>query len=266
MADQFKSTKNKGFLWNLMLEADVFGGVPPEKKDSVVNIFEEVINAVGFNNTGNLIEMNKAVIMRVNTRLDPLREKGQQQPVHSNEPPKLVTSAELSASRQEKFASNLSERQKQFDDMMVSKKPDEVDFSDKDDHEKPIGDEMDDMLAKMMTRREQQLNQVMQSQDTNAAQNWISNDGSGTNAGPPTLQIGEELSKPKVEEVKPKTQQRVTFADVKEDESDGDNFLSLFKSKKKSIDKEALAKRIEEIEAKVNEVMKLIDVLKTSID
>lgn len=265
MAAQFKSTDNKGFLWNLMVEADVFGGVPPSKKESVVEIFEHVINEVGFNNTGNLIEMNKAVIMRVNNKLDPLREKGKQPPLQTNEPPKLVTAAELSASRQERFSDNLSEKQKQFNDMMVSKKPDELDFSDKDDNEKPIGDEMDNMLAKMMARREQQLNQVMQKQDTNAAQNWISNDGSGTNAGPPVLQIGEELNQPNVEEVRPK--QRVTFANNEEDEEDeSDSILSLFKTKKKSIDKEELTKRIEEIEEKVNEVMKLLAVFKTIIE
>ena len=95
MTTQFNTTNNKGFLWNLMLEADVFGGVPPSKKDSVVEIFEQVMNEVGFNNTGNLIEMNKAVIMRVNNRLNPLREKEEQSPLHSSEPPKLVTSAEI---------------------------------------------------------------------------------------------------------------------------------------------------------------------------
>lgn len=274
MTTQFNTTNNKGFLWNLMLEADVFGGVPPSKKDSVVEIFEQVMNEVGFNNTGNLIEMNKAVIMRVNNRLNPLREKEEQSPLHSSEPPKLVTSAEISASRQEKFAVNLSERQRQFDDMMIAKKPEELDFTDKDDNEKPIGAEMDDMLAKMMARREQQLNQVMQGQDTNAAQNWISNEGSGSNTGPPTLQIGEEVNKPKVEEVnsqikavKPKMQ-RVSFAEsndqIEENDEDSD-ILSLFKTKERAIDKDALSKRIEEIETKVSELMNLLSVLKKTI-
>ena len=38
MAEQISSTGNKGFLWNLMVEADVFGGVPPDKKQSVIEI------------------------------------------------------------------------------------------------------------------------------------------------------------------------------------------------------------------------------------
>lgn len=257
MSAQFSSTGNKGFLWNLMLEADVFGGVPPNKKASVIEIFESVIKEVGYNNTDSLIEMNKAVIMRVNSRLDPLREKKQEL---SSEPPKLVTAAEISANRQEQFADNLSERQRQFDDMMVTKKPAEVDFSDKNMEEKPIGSEMDEMLAKMMARREQQLNQVMQTQDTNAAQTWINNDGSGSNAGPPTLQIGEAVPKPKVEEVKPK--QRVTFAD---DSSEDDNILSLFKVKERKLDKEAIMAKIQEIESRVNELSSLVEVLKSTV-
>ena len=259
MAAQISSTSNKGFLWNLMVEADVFGGVPPDKKQSVIEIFEQVIKEVEYNNTGTLIEMNKAVIMRVNSRLDPLRE---QQQKTTSEPPKLVTAAEISANRQEQFADNLSERQRQFDEMMVNKKPDEVDFSDKSVEEKPIGSEMDDMLAKMMARREQQLNQVMKSQDTNAAQTWINNDGSGTNTGPPTLQIGEIVSKPSVEVVKPKA--RVTFADDrKQDESpEDDNILSLFKVKKKEVDREALMEKITQFESRVSELSSMIEDIK----
>ena len=174
-----------------MVEADVFGGVPTDKKQSVIDIFEYVMKEVQHNNNGSLIEMNKAAIMRVNNRLNPLRVQQQQQQNPSPEPPKLVTAAEISANRQEQFSDNLNERQRQFDEMMVSKKPEDVDFSDNSAEEKPIGSEMDDMLAKMMARREQQLNQVMKSQDTSAAQTWINNDGSGSNAGPPSLQIGE---------------------------------------------------------------------------
>ena len=262
MASQFSSNKNKGFLWNLMLEADVFGGVPTAKKDDVVNIFEQTISEVGLNNNGNLIEMNKAVIMKVNNKLNPLRQGGGvQTQMQNNEPPKLVTAAEISANRKERFNVNLSERQKQFDDMMVPKKPAEVDFADKDE-EKPIGSEMDDMLAKMMARREQQLNQVMQSQDTNAAQNWISNDGSGTNTGPPTLQIGEELTNPNVEEVKPKP--RVTFSETIQEDTE-DNILSLFKTKTKTGDKEEIIKKINDIELKVNEIVQVLNALKKII-
>ena len=127
MSAQLSSTANKGFLWSLMLDSDVFGGVPPGKKESVIDIFESVIKDVEYNNTSSLIEMNKAVIMRVNSLLDPIREKKQD---ISSYPPKLVTAAKISANRQEQFSNNLRERQRKFDDMIVTKKPDEVDFSD----------------------------------------------------------------------------------------------------------------------------------------
>ena len=39
--------------------------------------------------------------------------------------------------------------------------------------------EMDNLLADMMEKRSKQLNQVMQSQDTNAAEKWINNEGAG---------------------------------------------------------------------------------------
>ena len=258
MSAQLSSTGNKGFLWNLMIESDVFGGVPPSKKTAVIDIFESVIKDVEYNNKGSLIEMNKAVIMRVNSRLDPFREKKQE---ISSEPLKLVTAAEISANRQEQFSDNLSERQRQFDDMLVTKKPVEVDFSDKSADEKPIGSEMDDMLAKMMATREHQMKQVMQTQDTNAAQTWITNDGSGSNAGTSILQFGEVVSKPKVEEVKPK--QRVTFTD---ETPEDDNILSLFKVKERNLDKDAIiVAKIQEIESRVNELSSLVEVLKSNV-
>lgn len=265
MTTQFKSTSNKGFLWNLMLEADVFGGVPPSKKQSVVEIFESVINDVSINNAGSLIEMNKAVITNVNHRLNPLREMINEKP-EMQEPPKLVTSSEISANRQEQFADNLSERQREFDSIMVAKKPEEVDFSDKEKEEKPIGSDMDDMLAKMMARRQQQIKQVMSEQDTGAAQNWINNEGSGTNAGPPTLQIGEKVATESVVEVKEKP--RVTFEETIKEINTNENtgFLELFKTKEKPIDRKRIMDKINKIEENISQLNDLVSDLKSELD
>ena len=60
--------------------------------------------------------------------------------------------------------------------MITAEKPKEIDFADSAE-EKPIGSEMDNLLADMMEKRSKQLNQVMQNQDTNAAEKWINNEG-----------------------------------------------------------------------------------------
>jgi hypothetical protein len=101
---------------------------------------------------------------------------------------------------------------------------------------------------------------VMQTQDTNAAQTWITNDGSGSNAGTSILQFGEVVSEPKVEEVKPK--QRVTFTD---ETPEDDNILSLFKVKERNLDKDAIIAKIQEIETRVNELSSLVEVLKSNV-
>lgn len=280
MAEQFSSTDNKRFLWNLMVEAEVFGGVPTDKKQSVIELFEQIIKEVEYNNNDSLIEMNKVVIKRVNSRLDTIRE---QQRKTTLEAPKLVTATEISANRQEQFADNLNERQREFDEMMVNKKPDDADFSDKR-VDKPIGAEMDDILANMMARREQQLNQVMnqvmKSQDTNAAQTWINNDKRDSYAGPPTLQIGEIVSKPNVEVVKPKP--KVTFVDdsshdnsprdvslqnnsLQDISPQDDNILSLFKVKKKELNREALIEKVTQLESIVSELSSMIGDIKQAL-
>lgn len=260
MASELSSQKNKAILWSLMVEAGVFGGVPPSKRSQVVSIFEDSILSVESTGSGTLMEQNKDVLMRVNGLLDPLRE-GAVDNRPSQEPPKLVTAADISARRQERFADNLNERQREFDSMISVKKPSDVDFSDKNADEKPIGSEMDSMLAKMMARREQELNQVMKGQDTSAAQTWISNDGSGAKAGPPTLQIGEELRRPNVEEVK--SRPRVTFAD--DEENDSDSILSLFKVKERKVDAKVVADVVNQVEKKVSEIVSLLETLKTTV-
>jgi hypothetical protein len=68
--------------------------------------------------------------------------------------------------------------------MIQPPKPAVIDFSDKIDDE-PIGSEMDIKLAQTIAWREKQLSQVLETQNTTAANDWINNGGkriSSTNA------------------------------------------------------------------------------------
>jgi phage gp46-like protein len=172
----------------------------------------------------------------MNTKLNPFRISNiPQQTQNQND---LVTSKDIAEERREKMNSKLQNKQEEFNKLISAEKPKEIDFADSAE-EKPIGSEMDNLLADMMEKRSKQLNQVMQSQDTNAAEKWINNEGAGAEissssantSGPVTLNIGEKVETPSITVVQTSSETKdkhVTFSeDTKEEESGLDLFQFL---------------------------------------
>ena len=190
----FTSQDNKRLLWGLMADSNVFAGIPDTKVEEVKRLFEKEILDIS-NTSGSLLDKNKQILLSMNTKLNPFRVSNiPQQTQNQND---LVTSKDIAEERREKMNSKLQNKQEEFNKLISAEKPKEIDFTDAAE-EKPIGSEMDNLLADMMEKRSKQLNQVMQSQDTNAAEKWINNEGAGAEissgnvsiTGPATLNIG----------------------------------------------------------------------------
>ena len=223
----FSGQDNKRLLWGLMADNNVFAGIPDTKVEEVKSLFEQEITKVT-TAQGSLLEKNKHILASMNTKLNFLRVSAA-----SQESGSAVTNKDLAQERQEAMNSKLQNKQEEFNKLISSDKPKDIDFSDQPD-EKPIGAEMDSLLASMMERRKSQLNQVISSQDPEAAEKWIGNQGSGTevNMNPPTLQIGETVETPNITVVNntPKLvpEKHVTFsADTNETETESNNATSL---------------------------------------
>ena len=231
----FTSQDNKRLLWGLMSDSNVFAGIPDTKVEEVKQLFEKEILDIS-NTSSNLLDKNKKILLSMNTKLNYLRVSNiPQQTQNQNE---LVTSKDIAQERREKMNSKLQNKQEEFNKLITAEKPKEIDFADNAE-EKPIGSEMDNLLADMMEKRSKQLNQVMQSQDTNAAEKWINNEGAGAEitsgsvntSGPVTLNIGEKVETPTITVVKTSSEikdKHVTFSeDTKEEESGLDLFQFL---------------------------------------
>ena len=223
----FSGQDNKRLLWGLMADNNVFAGIPDTKVEEVKSLFEQEITKVT-TAQGSLLEKNKHILASMNTKLNFLRVSAA-----SQESGSAVTNKDLAQERQEAMNNKLQNKQEEFNKLISSDKPKDIDFSDQPD-EKPIGAEMDSLLASMMERRKSQLNQVISSQDPEAAEKWIGNQGSGTevNMNPPTLQIGETVETPNITVVNntPKLvpEKHVTFsADTNETETESNNATSL---------------------------------------
>jgi len=190
---QFTSNSNKGIVWKLLCDNRTFSGIPEGKSNLIKEIFDKKITLLAEQineSSDKLIDLNKRVIgemMVTGNNYKQQQQQQQQQPSQSI--PEIYNASALSEQRQRKFQDEFNKKQNDFDSLTQVKIPDTPDFSDILDT--PIGSEMDGMLAKQIAMREEQLNGVLNRQNTEEAKKWLelSNDDSTTNT---TIQMNND--------------------------------------------------------------------------
>ena len=158
-ADGFASVENKGVLWDLMYTNGTFQGLSPNTVENVKQLFENVIRENEASN-GSKKAKNKRVLVSMTQRIYAMK----QAPASANVP---VTAGELSAQRRSEFDNNLSNRQKDFDDLVQKPVPKQIDFSDSTETDKPLPDDMDRMINDVIAKREREFNMVSSEQPSN---------------------------------------------------------------------------------------------------
>jgi len=191
----FKTNKNKALLWNLMMETNVFAGVPEENYEKVKYLFETEIDTVSKNTKLNdLTEMNKYVLLEVTKKLNPLRIKEKSISETAVITNAVITNADIKEKRYNEFVETLTDKQKDFSDLITIHKPNEIDFADSQDT--PFEGNIDDVLEKMMKQRESDIKGVMSKHTPEVANKWINNE-----IKPPSLIIKETVDTPEKETV-----------------------------------------------------------------
>lgn len=242
--ETFTSSKNKGFLWNLMVETSVFSGIPENSYDQVKALFEKEIEIVDKSlDSTTLTEKNKKVLLQMTKKLNPIRKNTYTKDA-------IVTSYDISQERQHLLSEQFKSKQKEFKTSHQNEIPAKIEFG--DIKETPIGDEMDDMLSNMMARREKELNHVLSSHDTESAKEWIVQKNPLPLDKPAKLTIGE----------KPSFVQKVTFEDEKE--INLINLIDFFDIKKKEkkemkVDKSEVEKEIKMVQKNIFELFQKLN-------
>ena len=225
----FNSNENKGLLWTLMYEGGVFTNINQTHLTKVKEMFENKINIL-HNSSGTVLEKNKRAMMEMIKDLESLRKtpvlrsnddsdtmsNGNNTTERQYDIP--VTANDIKSQRQEAFSSTLEKKQSEFTNMMSVKTPERPEFGDNQEEEKPIGEEMDKLLADMIAKRDLQLKNASSGQSSTKAQEWITKDNSNptdfsntlntsttTTSDPPVLKIGGEINDnivPSVENIK----------------------------------------------------------------
>jgi hypothetical protein len=176
--ETFNTPQNKGLLWNLLLETGRFNNIPENNvkqvKDDFENKIQEILKKGYFNDS--LVTLNKRVLEEMTVELKKYKHP-------------TITRLDVSNKRQNQFDQNIKIKQKEFKEFINDDKPKEITFSEEKDN--PIGGEMDNLMSDAIKRREEQLNIVLQNQNTDQAENWINNDKQNSNVN---IKIGDTTS------------------------------------------------------------------------
>ena len=233
--NQFTANENKGLLWNLMCDKGIFTDIPDSKSQLVKEAFDVTVDTISrltSSSQDTLINLNKRVISEM------IRQKSNYVTPPRAEMSLNYSAAEISQTRQKKFDDELTYKKQEFDKFNNAPVPEKIDFSDNLDT--PFGSELDKMLADQIAMREKQLNMVLQTQDKNAANEWIQNPNITPNESDKSksnkLKIGEPIHI-EISDTKPK---KVQFVDITPpplpqpqhlNKSENNDFLSLLKKK-----------------------------------
>jgi len=169
---QFTANSNKGMVWKILCDNRTFEGIPPTKSNLIKEIFDKKISLLAEQineSSDRLVDLNKKVIGEMIVTGN--NYKQQQQTPSPSSVPEIYNASALAEQRQQKFQDELSKKQNDFDSLSQVKIPEKPNFSDTLDM--PIGSEMDKLLAEQIAMREEQLNSVLNRQNTEEAKKWL---------------------------------------------------------------------------------------------
>jgi hypothetical protein len=163
---EFTSTDNKGMIWGLLQESNIFADIENEKFANIQSIFEDTIQTI------NITKQNLPLLEKNKLTMETLMQKINDEKSKPKKTIQVVYRAEdLQSKRTEDFNMKLKQQQESMNSMMNVSKPKEVTFSDEtNDDDKPIGDEMDRLIAERLASRERELEIPSMTKETEA---WL---------------------------------------------------------------------------------------------
>jgi len=268
LLNQFTANENKGLIWKLMCDKGIFTDIPNNKSLAVKDAFDITVDTISkqIASQDTLIELNKRVISEM------INQKSNYVDPPRTEMSLNYSAAEISQTRQKKFDDELTHKKQEFDKFNNVQVPEKIDFSDNLDT--PFGSEIDKILADQIALRENQLNMVLETQDKDAANEWIQNPNITTNDSDEKkiskLKIGEpihiELSETKPKKVNfvdiiPETQSQSQSQSHHLTNNENNDFLSLLKTKDQ-VESNNTTELLHKILKNQNKIIEMIEKLK----
>lgn len=173
----YLSDKNKEMLWGLLQESNVFTGIPSEKFQKIKSIFDNTMYEINRRGDKNLMEKNKMTVEDLMSKMN-LEKKAENTTMSKSKIKVVYKSEDLKQERNQQFNAKLEEQQTELNTLINPKKPSSINFADStDDDDKPIGNDMDRLIAERMATRERELDVPTLTEE---GEKWLSNNNSNT--------------------------------------------------------------------------------------
>lgn len=182
----FTTNENKALLWSVLHGGGKFIGIPDKHLHNVKEMFEITIREMSehyrrLNQPTDLNAMNKEAVVVICKKIEIVKQQSQTQNTflpHQNQIqnnklhqsyqkkqqqiPQLETiyrAEDLQKERQSAFQTEFKKKEEEMSSILKLKKPEEINFTD-DIYDKPIGDDMERLLAEALASRERELEQI----------------------------------------------------------------------------------------------------------
>lgn len=162
----YLDNSNKEVLWSTLQESDIFVGIENSNFSKIKSIFETTMHKINENHKNtSLINKNKLTVNELIKLINKEKEKSKKlKVVYKSDP----------LNREQIFNIKLKEQQDNLNQTINVKKPEDIDFSDNNNNDNPIGNEMDQLIAEKLASRERELE--MLTENTEDAKKWINGD------------------------------------------------------------------------------------------
>jgi hypothetical protein len=159
------SIENKRLMWSILMEEEVFNGIREEHTPQIITIFETAINTVKNmrvdNNMNNIATLNKEVIRKVIPEIAKYKSSTMN-PTTTDDAAAVTNgkykSADMHEARIRDITSKLKIHEDDMNSFLILKKPAEINFADsKADDDRPIGEEMDQLIQAALASRAREL-------------------------------------------------------------------------------------------------------------
>jgi len=170
MSSEFTTNKNKELLWNLLLNNGAFGNLNEQQLPLVQGDFENLIVSLYSDNSKlNLIEQNKMffhqMVQKINSRRQQFKTY---EPVRE-----IYTSQDIRGKKLDEFNNSVQKAQEEFNSVVTLKTPEEINFSDSKELDKPIGN-MDELIEKTIAERNLDVKKISSEKSSiEQAQKWL---------------------------------------------------------------------------------------------
>ena len=194
---EYLSSDNKGMMWGILQESNIFTDIPDEKFHNVKAIFDDTMMKINATmGTMSLMEKNKITVEELISKIN--KEKtNYSTSARTDSKVKIVYRAEdLHKERSSQLNNKMEQQRNELTTLINPNKPADINFADDiTDGDKPIGNDMDRLISERLASRERELEIP---KITEEGEKWLNaNANTNANANANTTSDVMELEKDK---------------------------------------------------------------------